>query len=371
MISPEQILNAKILIVEDDKPSRTILKSILIGAGFTRIRCLPNASRFSNIYQQYMPDLLLLDLGIPKISGFDVMSRLQQDYPGEYLPVIVISSDSDDNIHLRALSAGAKDFLGKPYDRAKVILRCRNLIETNLLHNEVKDQNRNLAQTVKERTAELHQSRLDVIRRLGYAAEYRDTDTGDHIVRMSSYCEALAHALGLDDETCELILATSPLHDVGKIAIPDSVLLKPGPLTPQELAIMRSHAEIGAEILSGGASPFLQMAETIALTHHEKWDGTGYPRGLRGEEIPIVGRICAICDVFDALTSERPYKNAWTFESAIKEIKRVSGSHFDPKVSDAFMRIFPLIKTISNNVNMVNRRSKRREKIHPAPSNQF
>ncbi|MBF0594048.1 MAG: response regulator [Candidatus Omnitrophica bacterium] len=349
-MTPEQILNAKILIVEDDKPSRLILKNILVGAGFTHIRCLPNASRFVNIYRSYLPDLVLLDLSIPRISGFDVMNRLQKEYPGDYLPVIVISSDADD-IHLRALSAGAKDFLGKPYDRAKVILRCRNLIETNLLHNEVKDRNKNLARTIHERTAELHQSRLDVIRRLGYAAEYRDTDTGEHIIRMSRYCEALARALGMSEEDCELLLATSPLHDVGKIAIPDSILLKPGALTPQESDIMRSHAAIGAEILSGASSPFLKMAETIALTHHERWDGKGYPKGLKGEEIPLAGRICAVCDVFDALTSERPYKKAWSFDAAIKEIKRVSGTHFDPKVAEAFVRIFPQIKAISRDVN--------------------
>jgi putative two-component system response regulator len=291
------------------------------------------------------------------------MNHLHKDFPGEYLPVIVISSDADENIHLRALSAGAKDFLGKPYDRAKVILRCRNLIETNLLHNEVKEKNKNLAQTIRERTAELHQSRLDVIRRLGYAAEYRDTDTGDHIVRMSTYCEALARKLEMNDEECELILATSPLHDVGKIAIPDSVLLKPGALTPQEIDIMRSHAEIGAEILSGGTSPFLKMAETIALTHHERWDGKGYPRGLKGEDIPFVGRICAVCDVFDALTSERPYKKAWSFDAAVKEIKRMIGVNFDPKVADAFIHILPKIKEISRDVNSVNRRSVRRIKF--------
>ena len=363
MISPEQILNAKILIIEDDKPSRLVLKNILSTSGFVRIRCLPNATRFSIVYNSYEPDLLLLDLNLPKVSGFDVMNRLRKDFPDEYLPVIIISSDSNEDVHLRALSAGAKDFLGKPYDRAKVILRCRNLIETNLLHNEVKERNRNLAQTVREKTAELHQSRLDVIRRLGYAAEYRDTETGDHIVRMSTYCEALARKLGMTDEECELVLATTPLHDVGKIAIPDSILLKPGALSTEEFEIMRSHAEIGAEILSGGTSPFLRMAETIALTHHERWDGKGYPQGLKGEEIPFVGRICAVCDVFDALTSERPYKKAWTFDSAIKEIKHMTGSYFDPKVAEAFIEIIPRIKEIGKDVNSLNRRSVRRKKV--------
>ena len=363
MITPEQILNAKILILEDDKASRLLLKSILMASGFTNIRCLPNATRFANVYRSYKPDLLVLDLNMPKVSGFDVMASLREEYPEDYLPIIVISGESDDSVHLRVLSSGAKDFLSKPYDRVKVILRCRNIIQTNLLHNAVKDQNVNLAKVIHERTAELHQSRLDVIRRLGYAAEYRDTDTGDHIVRMSRYCETLAHALGLSDEECELVLATSPLHDVGKIAIPDSILLKPGALTPEELSVMRTHTTIGAQILSGGTSPFLKMAETVALTHHERWDGKGYPRGLKKEEIPLVGRICAICDVFDALTSERPYKKAWTFEAAIKEIKRMREVHFDPQICDAFVRMIPVIKGISRDVNMPPHRPLRRETL--------
>ncbi|MBF0386427.1 MAG: response regulator [Candidatus Omnitrophica bacterium] len=368
MITPEQILNAKILILEDDKASRLLLKSILQTSGFQNIHGLPNATRISNVYRSFKPDLLVLDLNMPRISGFDVMARLRRDYPDDYLPIVIISADSEDSIHLRALSAGAKDFLNKPYDRAKVIMRCRNIIETNLLHNAVKAQNVNLAQIIHERTAELHQSRLDVIRRLGYAAEYRDTDTGDHIVRMSRYCERLARALGMNEEECELILATSPLHDVGKIAIPDSILLKPGALTPEEIVVMHTHAEIGAEILSGGTSPFLKMAETVALTHHERWDGKGYPHGLKGEEIPLVGRICAISDIFDALTSERPYKKAWTFDASVKELKRMRGYHFDPKVLDAFINVIPDIKAISRDVNMPPHRPSRRQRVSLADS---
>ena len=363
MISPEAILNSRILILEDDKASRLLLKSILVSAGYVNIRCLPNGKRIANIYRSYKPDLLILDLNMPKVTGFDVMARLRSEYPDDYLPIIIISGDSDDSVHLRAFSSGAKDFLNKPYDRLKVLMRCQNIIQTNLLQNEVKDQNANLAAIIHERTAELHQSRLDVIRRLGYAAEYRDTDTGDHIVRMSRYCEALARAIGMNDEDCELVLATTPLHDVGKIAIPDSILLKPGALTPEEFNVMRTHTSIGAEILSGGTSSFLKMAEMVALTHHERWDGKGYPRGLKGEEIPLVGRICAICDVFDALTSERPYKKAWTFEAALKEIKRMGGLHFDPQLCSTFLQLVPDFKAISRDVNMPPHRHSRRERL--------
>lgn len=367
MITPEKILNARILIIEDDKASRKLLKNFLLESGFIHVRCLPNATRFFNVYKSFRPHLLALDLSMPKVSGFDVMNRLRKEFPDDYLPIIVLSADTDDNVHLRALSAGAKDFLSKPYDRARVILRCRNLIETALLHDEIKESNVNLSKLVHDRTAELHQSRLDVIRRLGYAAEYRDTETGEHIVRMSRYCEALGRAVGLGEEECELLLATTPLHDVGKIAIPDSILLKPGALTAEEFQTMRTHTIHGADILAGGTSPFLKMAELIAMTHHEHWDGRGYPNGLRGEAIPLVGRICAICDVFDALTSERPYKKAWTVEAAIKEIKRKSGTQFDPKLVDIFIKILPQIKDIRREVTELNMISPRREKwlAHP------
>lgn len=360
MVTPEQILNARILIIEDEKASRKLLVNLLETSGFNQVRALPNASRILKIYHSYQPHLLILDLSLPKINGFEVMARLQKEYPGHYIPIIVISSEIDDAVHLRALSAGAKDFLNKPYDRPRVILRCRNLIETKLLHEEVREHSRGLEILVRERTEELHQTRLDLVRRLGYAAEHRDTDTGDHIIRMSRYCETLARRMGFSKEECELILNTSPLHDIGKIAIPDSILLKPAALTPEETKVMRTHTDIGARILSGGTSPFLKMAEMIAMTHHERWDGSGYPRGLKKEEIPLVGRICAVCDVFDALTSERPYKKAWTFEAAIREIKRMSGEYFDPRVVDSFISILPQIKAISRDVDHVLRETSAR-----------
>ena len=347
MITPEQILDANILIIEDEKINRVILHSILTSGGFRNIRMLPNATRLIRQYDAFHPDLLVLDLHMPKVSGFDVMNALKKAYPDDFLPILVISADSDDKIHLRALSSGAKDFLNKPYDPPKVLLRCRNVIETKLLHAEVRTKNVDLERIVRERTEELHKSRLELIQRLGYAAERRDTDTGAHIVRMSRYCEAVARALGMSAEESEQILNTSPLHDVGKIAIPDSILLKPGPLTPDEFEIMKTHAAIGGAMLANSDSAFLRMAEQIARTHHERWDGNGYPMGLRGEEIPIAGRICAVCDVFDALTSERPYKKAWTLDAAVKEIKKMSGTFFDPAVVEAFMAALPQIKAIN------------------------
>ena len=353
MTSSQDILNANILIVEDDKLSRKLLTKILSSTGFKNIHAVPNANNFLKLYDQLQPDLVILDLNLPGIDGFQAMQRLREDRPDAFLPVLVISSDDEEHVHLRALASGAKDFLGKPYNRPKVLVRCRNLIETHLLYKELRGKNQELEDKVRDRTRELRDSRLDVIRRLGYAAECRDSDTGDHIIRMSRYCACLARAMGMSEEDCELVLATTPLHDVGKIAIPDSILLKPGPLTPEEWNVMKTHAIIGGEILSGGDSSFLKMAEEIARTHHERWDGKGYPAGRKGTEIPLVGRICSVCDVFDALTSDRPYKKAWMVDDAVKEIKKMSGTYFDPDVVDTFMAILPEIRTIKKDVDLL------------------
>lgn len=365
MISAEAILNARILIVEDDRVSRKLLAGILASAGFLNIRMMPNASRIHAIYSRFQPHLLILDLNLPGMDGFKVMQHLRETHPDDYLPVLVISAEDEARVHLRALAAGAKDFLSKPYDRPKVLLRCRNLIEVRLLYKELHAKNNELETRIRERTKELRDSRLDVIRRLGYAAECRDSDTGHHIVRMSRYCACLARAMGMTDEECELVLASTPLHDIGKIAVPDRILLKPGALTPEEWGVMKTHAWIGGEILSGGDSPFLKMAETITRTHHERWDGSGYPLGLKGREIPMVGRICAVCDVFDALTSERPYKKAWSVEDAVKEIRKMSGMHFDPDVVEVFIAILPEIRAIKRDVDILARQVSRELKRTP------
>ncbi|MEI8011253.1 MAG: HD domain-containing phosphohydrolase [Candidatus Omnitrophota bacterium] len=366
MISSEAILNARILIVEDDRLSRKLLTNILTLAGFLNVHAIPNARRINAIYNRFKPHLLILDLDLPGIDGFTVMQNLREAYPDDYLPILVISAEAEQRVHLRALAGGAKDFLSKPYDRPKVLLRCRNLIEVRLLYKKLHEKNDELEDRIKERTKELRDSRLDVIRRLGYAAECRDSDTGHHIVRMSRYCACLARALGMTEEECDLVLASTPLHDIGKIAIPDSILLKPGSLTPEEWGVMKTHAWIGGEILSGGDSSFLTMAETISRTHHERWDGTGYPIGLKGKDIPLVGRICAVCDVFDALTSDRPYKKAWTVEAAAEEIQKMSGTYFDPVVAEVFLSILPEICVIKRDVDILANQNARgfRKNIH-------
>ena len=283
---------------------------------------------------------------MPYLDGFEVMAKLKEIDGQSYLPILVISDHQDQAIRFRALESGAKDFLNKPYDRIEVLIRIRNLIETRMLHNEVKDQNKKLENKVKHRTKALYEAQVDVIQRLARAIEYRDCETGGHIMRMSRYAECLARQAGLSPQECEIILTASPLHDIGKIGIPDNILQKPGQLTDSEWIIMKTHTTIGAELLDGNDSQFLKIAREIALTHHEKWDGSGYPHGTRGEGIPLVGRISCLCDVFDALTNKRPYKRAWSSEESFAEIRKGRGTHFDPMLVDCFFEVQDKIQDI-------------------------
>jgi putative two-component system response regulator len=275
-----------------------------------------------------------------------VMAALRKAFPLDYLPVIVLTAAQEKQTRLRALSEGAKDFLTKPFDLVEATSRIRNILEVTLLHKRQRDQNRVLERLVRKRTQELHETRLEIIRRLGRAAEYRDNETGLHIVRMSHFSAIIGRAAGMSEYEADLMLNASPMHDIGKIGIPDRILLKPGKLDAEEWEIMKTHAAIGARILSGHESELMEMAQMIALSHHEKWDGSGYPHGLRGEEILLEGRIVALADVFDALTSERPYKKAWPLEQAFAEIRRLSGIHFDPHLVEVFQQVLPQILAI-------------------------
>ncbi len=343
VISEENILSAKILAIDDNILNLQVLKKILITAGFVNLTINTDSTKAKDLYDQIKPDLLLLDLNMPVMTGFDVMALLTSHNPNDYLPILILSAE-DEASRLKALGCGAKDFLHKPYQPSEVVLRSRNIIEVRLLYKQIKIDNSSLEAQIEDRTKELKQTRFDVVRRLASAAELRDTDTGEHIIRMSHYCEKLA--LVVAPSFAEVILNTSPLHDIGKIAISDSILLKPGKLDTQEIEVMKAHTTVGAKILSGSNSVFLNMAETIALTHHERFDGLGYPRGLKGDEIPLVGQICSIADVFDALTSERPYKKAWTIEEAITEIQNCRSKNFDPKIVDAFCDIQKDIRAV-------------------------
>jgi putative two-component system response regulator len=316
-----------------------LLEGILQEEDYSDCRSITDSRQVLPIFLEYQPDLILLDLQMPYLDGFEVMKQLRgRVAPGAFLPILVLTADITSEAKRRALTEGATDFLTKPFDATEVLLRIRNLLQTRALHLQLQNQNQLLEQKVRERTLELEQTQIEIMERLALAAEYRDDDTGEHTRRVGQMSAQIAQTLGLSEAEVELIRRAAPLHDVGKIAIPDSILLKPGRLTPEEYEQMKKHAMLGAKMLSGGRFPLLQMAEEIALTHHERWDGTGYML-LHGETIPIAGRIVAVADVFDALTSERPYKKAWSHRAAMDEIQGQSGRQFDPRVVDAFLEV--------------------------------
>lgn len=346
MIDPSRIQNSRILIVDDKESNVRLLEKVLEAENFRNYLSTTDSRAATDLYQAYQPDLLLLDLRMPHIDGFEVMEALREQSNDDYLPILVLTADLAQTTRIRALKAGAKDFLTKPFDQLEVITRIRNILEVRLLYNDLRDQNIILEQKVKERTEELRQTRLEIIHRLSRAAELHDQGTGMHLLRISQYSGCVARAAKLAGAEAELILSASPMHDVGKIGIPDSLLLKPGNLNEEEWVIMQTHTTIGHELLSGHDSAIMNMASSIALHHHERWDGTGYPQGLRGSDIPIEGRIVALCDVFDALISKRPYKDQWPLETAVREIHGLSGIAFDPQLVEAFGTALSEIKQV-------------------------
>jgi putative two-component system response regulator len=327
---------AKILVVDDQQPNVLLLERILDQAGYTSVTTTTDSSQVVGLCTQTPPDLILLDLHMPNPDGFEVMEQLSPWLEGRWLPILVLTADATPEAKRRALAAGAKDFIAKPFDQIEVLLRIENLLHVGLLQTELRGHNLALEQQVRERTEDLLDARIEILERLALAAEYRDDDTGEHTKRVGRTSALIARALYLDQEQIELIEQAAPLHDVGKIGVSDQILLKPGKLTPEEFQLMKAHVTVGSFILSGSRSPMLQMAERIALTHHEWWDGSGYPSGLSGAEIPLGGRVVAVADVFDALTHDRPYKAAWPVDRAVAEIRRLGGLQFDPRLVEAF-----------------------------------
>ncbi|MGZ5051788.1 MAG: HD domain-containing phosphohydrolase [Methylobacter sp.] len=337
---------ARILIVDDEPVNLKLLNKILSSQGYSNLVLLQDSRKVVDVYRQQRVDLILLDINMPHLDGFGVLEQLKALDDPLFPPVVILTAQSSQDFLLRALNAGARDFIPKPFDRNELLARVRNMLDAYLAHRLVYEQKDVLDEMVQARTHELRSTRLQVIQRLGRAAEYRDNETGNHILRMSHTSALLAKSIGWNEADCELMLHASPMHDIGKIGIPDHILLKPGKLSPEEWEIMKTHATIGANILEGDDSDLMRCASEIALSHHEKWDGSGYPYGLVGEAIPLAGRIAALADVFDALTSERPYKKAWTVEAAVEFITVNSGSHFDPDLVPVFLAQLPEILTI-------------------------
>jgi putative two-component system response regulator len=346
MIALERILESRILIVDDQEANLLLLEKILEGEGYGHTLTVADSRQVVDLCRGFRPDLLLLDLHMPYLDGFQVMEQLRDAQVDEFLPILVLTADCTRETKLRALRIGARDFLTKPFDHLEVMNRIRNMLEVRLLQQDLQAQNRILEEKVRERTVELADTRMEVIHRLSRAAEFRDQGTGLHLLRMSRFALCLAEAAGLDRAHCDLILAASPMHDIGKIGIPDRILFKPGRLDAEEWVVMRTHTTIGAELLAGHDSALMRAAAQIALTHHERWDGAGYPHGLKGEAIPIEGRIVALSDVFDALLSQRPYKQAWPQEDAVKAIDEDAGTAFEPRLVDCFHDALPEFEAI-------------------------
>ncbi|MFC0254648.1 HD-GYP domain-containing protein [Massilia consociata] len=314
-----------ILAVDDEASNLQLLRQIL--QDHYRLLFAKDGARALDLARQEIPDLVLLDVMMPGMSGYEVCAALKANPATAAIPVIFVTALTDTADELEGFEAGAVDYITKPV--SPPIVRARVRTHLSLVRME-----------------ELRATRLEIVQRLGLAAEYKDNETGMHVIRMSHFSRILGIAAGMSDVEADDLLHAAPMHDVGKIGIPDRILQKPGPLDPEEWKVMQSHVTIGAEIIGEHDGGMLALASLIALTHHEKYDGSGYPRGLRGEEIPLAGRIVAIADVFDALTSKRPYKKAWSEEEALAFLREQKGRHFDPGLVDLFIEQMPAVRAV-------------------------
>ena len=310
-------LQPKLLIVDDEPTNLKVLKQVL--QQDYRLSFAKNGADGLELATRELPDLILLDVMMPEMTGYEVCQRLKSQPKTQHIPVIFVTALKDEIDETRGFDCGAVDYITKPITPA--IVRARVRTHLSLVHAQ-----------------ELKKTHLQLIQRLGRAAEYKDNETGMHVMRMSHTSKILALALGFNEDFADKLLQAAPMHDIGKIGIPDHILLKPGRLDDEEMRVMQQHPQIGAEILANTNSELIQLAHSVALYHHEKWDGTGYPAQLKGEAIPIEGRIVAVADVFDALTNKRPYKEAWSVEKTMALINEQSGKHFDPQVVDALVR---------------------------------
>jgi putative two-component system response regulator len=327
-----------VVLIVDDNPINLVLMSALAAsvANSTPATFLDPREALTWT-ETHTADLVLVDYHMPHLDGLEFIRRFTAEPKHADTPIVMVTTEADKAVRRRALVQGATDFLTKPVDTVEFRSRIRNLLELRHARNQLKARAEQLQRDVDEATAALVRGERELVLRLSKAAEYRDPETGAHILRMSQYAVLIARRLGMPDSFQQMLLVAAPMHDIGKLATPDHILLKAGRLDADELAIMRRHAEIGAEILRGSSSPLVQLAEEIAASHHEKYDGSGYPRGLAGASIPAAGRIVAVADVFDALTSSRPYKKAWSLEDARKFIIDNTGNHFCPVCSEAFL----------------------------------
>lgn len=347
MVSKEILRQAQILVVDDQEVNLELIQDVFESRDFANVITCSNPLMVNQILTENEVDLILLDINMPVLDGFGVLSLICRKFMDTYKPpVIMLTAQNDQDNRNKALNSGGNDYVMKPFDQNELVKRVELQLENWFLRKRLQEQNQELDQKVQERTKELNDANLEIVQRLGRAGEYRDNETGNHVKRVSLFSYWIAKKFGLDEEHARLIELASPMHDIGKIGVSDNILMKPGKLTSDEYQAMQDHVLIGAKILEDSRSEVLKVAYQIALTHHEKYDGSGYPHGLAGEAIPIEGRIVAIADVFDALTSERPYKAAWPVEKAIDLLGKEKGKHFDPELVDCFIAALPEILKI-------------------------
>jgi len=335
-----EIKTAPILVI-DDKPLN--IDAVLKAEGFSNIVVMNDPVEAVQLYTNNDFDLVLLEIDMPVLDGFQLMEQLAWSIKRIHPPILVVSSLKDREVRLKALKSTARDFLEKPFDGEELVCRVSNLLEMHLSHKLLEQYSCNLERLAQERTVKIEKTQSEILDCLAYAAEYRDMDTANHTIRVGWYSRIIAEKYGFKDDELNLIQQAAPMHDIGKIGISDSILLKPGKLDKEEFEQMKLHTEIGAEILSKSNSRIMKYAKIIALAHHEKWNGTGYPKGLSGHKIPIPGRIVALADVFDALSMNRPYKKPWPLEKILNLIKEESGEHFDPHIVKMFLESLPAI----------------------------
>jgi len=332
-----RIREARILLVDERDLKLARLERNLRKRGFENVSRLDSTERLGRMCRELEPDLLVIDMQILRPHGPQVMDRLAPVIEGRGMQVLAVASEPNRHDRELALALGVQDYVGKPVGSKEFDLSVHNLIERQLMQRSLEDENRTLATRVQESREDLEAARTEILERLALTAEFRDDDTHEHTQRVGRTAAALAEAIGLTEAEIELVRRAAPLHDIGKVGVSDTILLKPGKLTREEYETMQQHVPIGAEILSGSRSPLLKMAAVIAMTHHEWWNGVGYPLGLAGSEIPVWGRVTALADVFDALAHERPYKAAWPLRRTLTEIRRSSGSQFEPRLVEVFL----------------------------------